>query len=114
MPIETCQKRALVFQAGTGTQTIPPGGGEFLGFQKITPQGAYVWFCVDGLLKEFYPAGWLAVYDRTGKEIEKNIEAASGAGMSLGFNPFFGIDSPLPFWLWLLILGIGLYTLTKD
>lgn len=102
-----CSKRAIVF-IRSGQQSPP---GEFLGFLKITNFGSYLVYCVDGLTREQYPAGWLNVIDETGSEIEKNTAAAAaGTGISLGFNPWGFIESPLPWWLWLLIVtGVYLY-----
>jgi len=98
-----CLKRAIVF-VRSGTQSPP---GVFLGFIKITPAGAYAYYCVDGLDRSQYPEGWLSVIDEEGNEIEKNTASAAqpGTGISLGFNPWGILDSPLPAWLWMFIIG---------
>lgn len=108
----SCDLRLRVFVP----KNQSPPAGEFLGFEKITPEGAFVIFCVDGIERKFYPQGWLSVIDKNGVEVLKNAQGAlpSGEGTSFGFNPFFGFDSPLPFWLWLLVvLGVG-YVVLKD
>src|SRR5690554_4891076 len=99
-----CSKRAIVF-IRSGNQ---PPAGTFLGFQKIVPSGAYAYYCVDGLTIDQYPEGWLSVIDEQGNEIEKNAtaqQAQPGTGVSLGFNPWGILDSPLPAWLWMFIIG---------
>ena len=106
-----CSKRAVVF--------IPNGsenpGGSFLGFQKITPNGTYAIYCVDGLKIEEFPRGWLVTVNEFGQEVDKNRQAIAaqpgGQGISFGFNPFFGLfnmDSPI---LWILLLVAGFFVI---
>ena len=110
MPVETCNKRIEVLvKHGDPSPQL-----ELLGIKKITPLGAHLIFCVDGITKPFYPAGWLYVYDRNGNKIDENIMALPGQGVSTGINPFGLISwDLLPSWLWILLL-FGLIVWIKD
>ncbi len=59
---------------------------------------------------------FIATYEQTSQTSgggSKALPGRRGEGTSLGFNPFFGFDSPLGFWLWLLILTGGYFYFKK-
>lgn len=59
---------------------------------------------------------FLATYGQTSQTSgggSKAVPGKRGEGTSFGFNPLFGFDSPLGFWLWLLILTGGYFYFKK-